>query len=233
MLFDFNLHLSSIFSIKVCDITSGKYRTVTICMFEQFWSVGLLLLPGVAAISSSWSMLYIAISVPTFALLILIRWVTDSPRWLLQRGHVNEVRKILIDAATVNGKLNEIPPTHDLDKHLELQAAEMQCVPREPSWWEMWIGPGVKKNLIACHLAWSIYIIIYYGYLLNVRLFGSHRSAINTIIAGLCEILGTFLGCYLILNTTRKWMWTSILNILSSFVALSAHFIPSSGNFID
>ena len=198
-------------------------------MFEQFWSIGLLLLPGMAAISSSWSMLYIAISFPTVILLILIRWITDSPRWLLQRGRIVEVRKILIEAANVNGNSSEIPSAYDLDKNLEIQAAEMRQIPPEPTWWEMWVGSGVKKNLIACHLSWSIYIIIYYGYLLNVRLFGSHRSTINTIIAGLCELLGTFLGCYLILNTTRKWLWTSVLNIVASLIALTAHFIPSSG----
>lgn len=185
-----------------------------------------------AAISNSWTMLYVAISCPTLVLLILIRWITDSPRWLLQRGRVSEVQKILIEAATLNGNLSEIPSAQDLEKNLEIQAVKMQQIPPEPTWWEMWVGQGVKKNLIACHLSWSLYIIIYYGYLLNVRLFGSHRSTINTIVAGLCEILGTFLGCYLILNTTRKWLWTSIMNIVASLIALSVHFIPSSGNLI-
>lgn len=176
-------------------------------------------------------MLYMAISCPTIALMFLHRWIPDSPRWMLQRGRIQEAKEILMESATINGKLSELPSSNDLDKQLEIQAAAMTEAPPEPSFWAMWTGPGVMKNLIACHLSWSIYIIIYYGFLLNVRGFGRQLLEINTVVAGICEIVGTFLGCTLILCTTRKWLWTSILNVVASFVALSAHFIPSSGKF--
>jgi hypothetical protein len=48
-------------------------------------------------------------------------------------------------------------------------------------------------------------------------------------LAGICEIIGTFIGLLLILCTRRKWLYTSIFNIVASFISLSVHFIPKDG----
>lgn len=111
---------------------------------------------------------------------------------------------------------------------LEAQAATVMNEPKEPSYFAIWQGP-VKKDLICCHLCWSIYIIIYYGFLLNIRPFGREYLELNTVIAGVCEIVGTFIGWYLIMYSTHKWFWSGVFNIITSFIALSALLIPSSG----
>lgn len=55
----------------VADITGGKYRTYVSTLFEQFWSIGVMMLPGLASFWSSWSHLYMAISWPTVILIYL------------------------------------------------------------------------------------------------------------------------------------------------------------------
>lgn len=49
-------------------------------MFEQFWSIGIILLPLVTWLES-WSLVYVAITLPTLALLVTYFWIPDSPRW--------------------------------------------------------------------------------------------------------------------------------------------------------
>lgn len=66
--------------IVVSDITGGKFKTVTICMFEQFWAIGVIMLPGLASIVNSWSGLYLAISLPTLFYIVLHKWVNLSTR---------------------------------------------------------------------------------------------------------------------------------------------------------
>jgi hypothetical protein len=46
---------------------------------------------------------------------------------------------------------------------------------------------------------------------------------------GICEIIGTFLGLLLILYTKRKWLYTSVFNIVASFISLAVHLIPPNG----
>lgn len=128
----------------------------------------------------------------------------------------------------MNGTLNKID-MNELDKLLEVQSNQLKNEPKEPSYWSVWKGPNVKKNLICCHLCWSIYIIIYYGFLLNIRPFGREYLEINTVIAGICEIIGTFIGWYLIMNSSHKWFWSGVFNIITSFISLSALLIPKSG----
>lgn len=201
-------------AISVTDITSGKYKVIAICMFEQFWSVGIMLLPAIASYWSSWTHLYMAISYPTVLLIFLYPLIPNSPRWLIKKGRIQEAKEILLNAARINGKTDF--SANDLEKQLQIQAAAVLELPPEPPYWEMW--KGQVKNLTACHFAWSVYIVIYYGFLLNIRNFGREYLEENTIICGewmrkmfesqiikkkftgVCEIIGTFIGNLLMLS---------------------------------
>lgn len=215
----------SFISLSVTDITSGKYRIIGVCLFEQFWSIGVILLPAVSAWWNSWALVYVAISLPTFSLIVLYHWIPDSPRWLLKHGNVDEAKKVLLQAAKVNGKTNF--SEDDLVKQLHLMADSMREEPPEPTMQSIWEGPfAMKKRLFASHIGWSIYLMLYFGLLLHVRAMGRDYLEVNTVIAGFSEIVGTFIGLCLILYTTRKWLWMSLLNIVTSIIAFSANFVP-------
>lgn len=46
--------------------------------------------------------------------------------------------------------------------------------------------------MVCVHLAWSIYIVTYYGMLLNIRTFSRDHLEINTVVAG--ELIAYILG---------------------------------------
>lgn len=211
----------------VSDITTGKYRVTAVCLFEQFWSIGVILLPVMSTWWDSWALVYIAISLPAVFIILLYKWIPDSPRWLLKHGRVDEALKVLLDAAKVNKKTDFV--LEDLEKQLQVMADKMKDAPPEPRLIDIWTGPpGLKRKLFAAHICWSIFLMLYFGLLLHVRAMGRNFLEVNTVIAGVAELLGTFIGLYLILNSTRKWLWTSLLNILTSIIAFSAIFVPDS-----
>ncbi|XP_062123724.1 solute carrier family 22 member 3 isoform X1 [Drosophila sulfurigaster albostrigata] len=209
------------------DITGGKYRTCVSTLFEQFWSIGVMMLPGVASFWSSWSHLYMAISWPTVILIYLWQWIPDSPRWMIERGRVQDAKKILLECAEMNGTRYNLP--HDIDQQLELQAQTAMDAPPPAGWWTIWKGEKAVRHMICVHLAWSLYISVYYGCLLNIRSFSREHLYINTFVAGFSEMLGTFFGLYLIMNTTRKWLWAGIFNILAGFFAWCCWLVPKPG----
>lgn len=153
---------------------------MAVCLFEQFWSVGIMLLPAVASYWTSWTYLYMAISYPTVILIFLYPLIPNSPRWLINKGRVREAKEVLLNAARVNGKTDFSEA--DLEKQLHIQAAAVLEAPPEPSYWEMWRGQ--VKNLTAVHLVWAITIVTYYGFLLNIRNFGRDYLEENTVITG-------------------------------------------------
>lgn len=138
------------------------------------------------------------------------------------------MKHILVEAAKVNGTMHTLP--RDLEFQLEDQANDgLDSAPPPPNWWSIFKGaPKAARHMICVHLVWSIYIITYYGMLLNIRGFGRDYLQVNTIIAGLSEITGTFIGLYLILNSSRKWLLTGILNVLAGLFAYTIWLIPPS-----
>ncbi|XP_073822110.1 organic cation transporter protein isoform X2 [Musca autumnalis] len=208
----------------MADITGGTYKTCVSTLFEQFWSIGVILLPGVASFFDSWTYLYMAISWPTVILIYLWRWIPDSPRWMVARGRVMEAKQILIECAEYNGTRHTLP--HDIDQQLELQAQTAMDAPPPAGWWSLWKGKKAVRHMVCVHLCWSIYIVVYYGMLLNIRSFSRDHLHVNTVIAGISEIIGTFIGLFLILKTTRKWLWTGLFNVLAGCVAYTAWLVP-------
>ncbi|KAK9048403.1 hypothetical protein SSX86_032634 [Deinandra increscens subsp. villosa] len=70
-----------------------------------FFSLGIALLSGIAYKFQSWRVLYIASSVPSIVFLVLILpFISESPRWYLVRGKTDEAMKIMHNIAKSNGK---------------------------------------------------------------------------------------------------------------------------------
>ncbi|KAF3453553.1 hypothetical protein FNV43_RR03993 [Rhamnella rubrinervis] len=73
-----------------------------------FFSTGIALLAGIAYIFPSWRVLYIASSVPSLLfLLTVLPFISESPRWFLVRGRVNEAMQLMRTIAKSNG--NHLP----------------------------------------------------------------------------------------------------------------------------
>ncbi|KAL9277784.1 hypothetical protein ACSQ67_024992 [Phaseolus vulgaris] len=70
-----------------------------------FFSGGIAVLSGIAYIFQSWRYLYIASSIPSFLYIILVLpFISESPRWFLVRGKVSEATKLMSTIASSNGK---------------------------------------------------------------------------------------------------------------------------------
>ncbi|KAL6975330.1 Organic cation/carnitine transporter 4 [Sarracenia purpurea var. burkii] len=70
-----------------------------------FFSSGIAILSGVAYLFQSWRQLYIASSIPSILyLLLVIPFLSESPRWFLIRAKTNEALQIMRNIAETNGK---------------------------------------------------------------------------------------------------------------------------------
>ncbi|KAA8523759.1 hypothetical protein F0562_010182 [Nyssa sinensis] len=70
-----------------------------------FFSSGIATLSGIAYIFQSWRSLYVASSLPSIIfLLVVIPFLSESPRWFLVRGKINHAMKIMRNIAKSNGK---------------------------------------------------------------------------------------------------------------------------------
>ena len=185
--------LMCIGSSTLADITSGKPKVIVACLFEQFWSIGVILLPLVSAFWDSWNAIYVDITAPTLLLMLTYFWLPDSPRWLLKHKRFDEALKVLLEAARVNGKIDF--SKDDLEKDLKKISVTLSNAPPDPSLLSIWEG-NIRHKLavFGIHLGWSAFLSLYFASTLHVRAMGRNYLEINTIIIGIAEIIGTFIG---------------------------------------
>lgn len=208
------------------DITDGVDKVIVVCLFDLFWSIGLILLPLFSHWWYSWTLIYVAISLPACILITFYPYIPESPRWLVQHGKVEEAVSCLLKAARINKKIGI--NRDELEKELRtlsIQAKNSTSV----SWLRIWEGSFRHKfRIFIAHIGFAVFLIMYFASTLNVRCLGRKYLSPNTAIAGCSEVVGIFICLYLILNTSKKWLWAGLLNIGAALIALTGNLVPNS-----
>lgn len=196
-------------------------------MFETFWGIGVILLPLIAHYFSSWTSIYLVISLPTAIYIILWNWIPDSPRWLIKHGKIDDVKEILLNAAKLNHRMNFVP--NNLDYYLNDQWAASENEPTSLGWWSLWKSKKSTVTMLALHTAWAVYVTNYNGMLLNIRAFGRNYIDANTIAAGMSEIVGVLIAWFFVIKANKyKWFWTGVFNIITGILTCTGFLFPST-----
>ncbi|XP_022139620.1 organic cation/carnitine transporter 4-like [Momordica charantia] len=84
-------------------IGPSKRGTVGMSSF-YFSSVGIAILAAIAYFFQSWRTLYIVSSIPSFFVLLVLPFISESPRWYLVHGKVDKAMSVMTSIAESNGK---------------------------------------------------------------------------------------------------------------------------------
>ncbi|XP_037040820.1 organic cation transporter protein-like [Bradysia coprophila] len=207
----------------IADITGGRAKTVSIVLYELFWSIGLIILPGLSIFFNNWSHLYIVISVPTLIMVFLHRFIPDSPRWMLLHDRIKKSKEILVRSAEVNKR--DVP--NQIDDLLSLAAGACTSQQeKEATWISLWYES--KCSLLPIYYAWAIFVLLFNTMILNMSSLGQKFLHFNVVMMGFSELIGMFIGLYLIMYTRRKWIWVGFLNMAAGLCTYSVWLIPST-----
>ncbi|KAK9265978.1 hypothetical protein L1049_012551 [Liquidambar formosana] len=144
-----------------------------------FFSTGIALLSALAYIFQSWRTLYIASSIPSILFVIIILpFISESPRWYLIRGKIDEALKIMRAIAKSNG--NHLPEnvtlaldeeTNDVSIDTENNDKEEVVAPKEAitgSLVDVIKSPVTRIRLFLAVAINFLCSVVYYGLSLNV-----------------------------------------------------------------
>lgn len=110
-----------------------------------------------------------------------IRWIADSPRWLLSRNKFDRALEQLLNSATLNHR--SIPL--DLEEKLANQAKHLQqAATRAPSYWSIWDKTTERRYICCVHVAWVGAMILHNVTLLMIRTMGTEYIHVNTVCLG-------------------------------------------------
>ncbi|XP_045400643.1 solute carrier family 22 member 1 isoform X2 [Lemur catta] len=144
----------------------GYRRTVGI-LYQATFTVGLVLLTGLAYALPNWRWLQLAVTLPTFLFLLYYWCVPESPRWLLSQKRNTQAIKIMNHIAQKNGKL---PP--DNVKMLSLE--EDVTGKLSPSFADLFRTPSLRKHTFILMYLWFSSSVLYQGLIMHLGATGGN-----------------------------------------------------------
>ncbi|KAM3593921.1 uncharacterized protein V6R79_025690 [Siganus canaliculatus] len=142
---------------------SSRFAFCTI-ICHSFYSLGLMVLSGVAHLIRNWRILQLVLFSPLVLVLGMFYWVLpESARWLITQGQKDRAIKEIRRAAKVNGK--KVP--EEL-----LEKLEVQSTIKHVTMADIFKIPQLRRNALVMSYVWFATSLMYYGLSLNVGNFG-------------------------------------------------------------
>ncbi|XP_009321776.1 PREDICTED: solute carrier family 22 member 13-like [Pygoscelis adeliae] len=179
------------------------------------FAIGQMLLAGLSYGIRNWRLLEIAGSAPIFVFFFCIRVLPESARWLVTKGRIEEAKKVLQKAASVNKRT--IPPGL-----LEQLKPETQT--KSGSTLDLFRKKHLQKVTSIMSCAWFVNSLVYYGLSLNVTNFGLDIY-LTQLAFGAVEIPAR-VGCIFTLQWFGRKKTQAVLLLLSGLVCLIITGIP-------
>ncbi|XP_056155686.1 solute carrier family 22 member 13-like [Lampris incognitus] len=144
--------------------TGNSKRALFTVVPHTFYSVGLMVLSGIAYGIRNWRIMHLVLFSPIILSLCLFYWfLPESARWLMTQGRKEEARQAIRRAARVNRR--KVPEAL-LDK------LEVQTTSKTGSMLDLVRILYLRKRAIIMSYIWFTTSLVYYGLSLNVGNFG-------------------------------------------------------------
>ncbi|XP_021835869.2 organic cation/carnitine transporter 1 [Spinacia oleracea] len=176
-----------------------------------FFSLGFLSLPLIAMhTKSSWRYLYRILSFVVFLYtIVILPFVTESPRWLLLKGRKSEAHSILTKLATRNGKT--IPPNVQLTDPGFSDNEHKKNI-------SLWECKWARMRMLKAMIAGFGVGFVYYAVQLNVENLNFSKY-LSVAINALLEIPAVFVGSFFLGFMNRRLL-LSIACVLAGISCL-------------
>uniref|UniRef100_A0A803SND8 Major facilitator superfamily (MFS) profile domain-containing protein n=1 Tax=Anolis carolinensis TaxID=28377 RepID=A0A803SND8_ANOCA len=191
------------------------YRPLPLIINHVGFSVGQMVLAGLAYAIRDWRKLQIVGSAPVLALFFYVWVLPESPRWLVTKGRIEEAKKLFQKAAAVNKR--SIPP-----KTLDQLKPEKEAKSR--SILDLARHSHLRKVTFLISTVWFANSLAYYGLSLNVGSFGLNIY-LTQLIFGAVEIPGRSCTFFVMRCLGRKKCQSFFL-LLGGAVCLLIPVIP-------
>ncbi|XP_067119488.1 organic cation transporter protein-like [Centruroides vittatus] len=208
-----------------CSITSfviatealgPEYRERAGLFLQLGWSIGHVVIPGIAWLLRDWHYLQLACTLPYLPLLFFWRIFPESPRWLLTRGEISVVESLVKKITEING-IN----IDSLDVHINRLAnkkqKEEEKVMRNYTFFDLFRKTDLRKLTVIQYFIWIVSLFTFYGFILNTGNLGTNVYLLQFLF-GLMEFIALFL---LQIFSTRAGRKTFLIVIFSLTGVLS------------
>ncbi|NWH81800.1 S22A3 protein, partial [Piaya cayana] len=200
--------------VIVTEIVGSDQRIVGI-VIQIFFTLGIMILPGIAYLVPTWQGIQLAISLPNFLFLLYYWMVPESPRWLLTRRKGEKALKIMHNIAKHNGKY--------LSPHYSEITVNNEEV-SNPSFLDLVRTPRMRRYTLILMYAWFASALIYQGLVMRLGIVGGNLY-LDFFISGAVELPAALLILVTIERIGRRLPF-GISSIVAGIACFITAFLP-------
>ncbi|XP_061480284.1 solute carrier family 22 member 3 isoform X2 [Rhineura floridana] len=169
--------------VIVTEIVGSDQRRIVAIVIQIFFTLGVVILPGIAYFIPTWQGIQLATTLPNFLFLLYYWVVPESPRWLLTRRKGEKALKIMQSIAKENGKCL---PSH----YTEISLSDKEV--SEPSLLELVRTPQMRKFTLILMYAWFTSAVVYQGLVLRLGIIKGNLY-LEFFVSAVMELPSAFL----------------------------------------
>ncbi|XP_007518657.1 solute carrier family 22 member 20 [Erinaceus europaeus] len=198
-------------------------RTVAGILLGYSFTLGQLVLAGLAYLIRPWRWLQFAVSVPFLVFFLYSWWLPESSRWLLLQGKSQLALQNLRKVAAMNGRKEEGErlTTEVVRSYIQ---SEFTSVRTSSSLWDLFRTPAIRKVTCCLMVVWFSNSLAYYGLAMDLQKFGFSIYLVQ-VLFGAIDIPAMLVATFTMIYVGRRATVASFL-ILAGLMVISNMFVP-------
>ncbi|XP_046885852.1 solute carrier family 22 member 7-like [Hypomesus transpacificus] len=209
--------ISIVLSIEWVDV---RHRALIGVIGSMAWTVGNIMLAGIAYLVNDWRMLIVAVTAPLGFAIITWWWIPESARWLLANGKVERAHFYLEKCARFNKKDN-------FSSKIQLASLSNMTTDNQKktySYLDLVRTPGMRRLSLLTGIVWYGVASTYYGISLNITGFGLNIYLTHFIYAAI-EVPAKIIVYFCLNSTGRRRCQSGTLLLTGICIAINI-FLP-------
>ncbi|XP_068583454.1 solute carrier family 22 member 7-like [Cebidichthys violaceus] len=156
------------------------HRTFSGIILSLDWTLGNMILVGIAYNVNHWRMLIVAVTSPLILSILTWRWLPESARWLLANGKTDAAHHYLMQCATMNNRTKYMTTITQTEL---LESAQGETGEKKYTIVDLFKTPNIRKLSLCLGIVWFGVALTYYGISLNITGFGLNPYLTQVIFA--------------------------------------------------
>lgn len=191
----------------------ARHRSWMSIAFNFSYPIGMLILALAAYYIQPWRDLSLALTIPSFLLVIHLYFLVESPRWLLSKGHERRAYRMVFgrrapDELCDSAEKDQLSPEEvaaALAKDVQPPKVPLGIRIRQSfsEFTKLYGTPTLCRRALICHFTWCVTSLCYYVTALNADNFAANRN-VYVATTGSVDILAYIISMIVLAYYGRK-----------------------------